>query len=309
MNKSLEKLYQEFVHFIQLIEPRSKFTVESYSRDVRKYLEYLELNEITNINDVTYEQLLNYIDDMSNKYSSATVFRSITAIRQFHQYLVRFGVLEHDISAYVTAEKRPKKLPHALTQEQLRQLLSFPKEEPKDYLDYALILVLFQTGMRVSECVNVQFTQYYQEEGWFRIIGKGNKERMVPVGKEGQEALDYYINNVRPLFEKKKTNNIFISKKGNKISRQYVHTMLQYRRNETGLIEAVSAHTLRHSLATEMLDEEVDLRIIQEILGHSDISTTQIYTHVRTKTMRDEYDQYFKDGLAFNDDKDHEGGK
>ena len=309
MNKSIRDILNEYLSSVQYSSPKSDLTLQSYKRDLTHFIKYLEDIEIKDFRDLSYEELLTYINELSDEYAPNSVYRKISSIRVFYQYLLTFNYIEHDITTYMRTTKRHKTLPKVLTVDQVRQLLSFEEKEPKDYLDKTIILLLFRTGLRVSECTNLEFVHFYQEERLLRFVGKGNKERIVPMSQDVYDALQYYIQSVRPIFEKKRTNRIFITPKGNPISRQYVHRVIQLRRMETGLNAHVSAHTLRHSLATSMLDQEVDLRIIQEMLGHADISTTQIYTHVKKNTLRNEYEKYIPGGFDFNTSDDTEGEK
>ena len=291
----MNHLVEDFIYFIQFVEPRSEQTVIAYKRDLKQYVSYLNELEIENVELITYPMIVDYVTSLQSKYKPNTVSRKVTAVKQFHNYCVRYGKVKVDVSEHVQNRARTTQLPKALTVSEINQLLSFEKKESKDFLDYAILMLLFRGGLRVSECIQLKFTQVYQEERWFRIIGKKNKERMVPLTEDAFEALFYYINNIRPTYEKVKSNYVFINQKGNNISRQYVHRMIQLRRAETNLKKKVSAHTLRHTLATTLLEQEVDLRVIQEILGHADISTTQIYTHVNKDQMKKTYDKYISD--------------
>lgn len=291
----MDRLFEDYIYFIQFVEPKSENTVKSYKRDLKQYFSYLTENDINEVEAVTYPMIVSYVDKLQSEYKPNTVSRKVTAIKQFHNYCVRYGKVKIDVSEHVQNKARTTQIPKGLSVFEVNQLLSFEKKEPKDFLDYAILLVLFRGGLRVSECVNLEFTQVYQNERWLRVIGKGNKERLVPLTEDAFDALFYYVNVIRPAFEKIKSNRIFINQKGKPISRQYVHRMIQLRGAETNLTKNISAHTLRHTLATTLLEQEVDLRVIQEILGHADISTTQIYTHVNKDQMKKTYDKYISD--------------
>lgn len=292
--QDFKKILNDFHHFIRYVQPLSENSVKAYINDVNQYLEFLIEEEIAHLDEVSYDLILVFLTHNQGHHSNATVNRKITALRRFHLYCLKFSHSQINPTTYLSARRKGSKLPKFLSEKTIRKLLSFEKVDAKDYLDYAILLVLFRGGLRVSECVDLQFSQIYQDEKLLRVIGKGNKERMIPIAKDALDALVYYIDKVRPTLIKRNLNYVFISKTGKKITRQYVHEMIQLRREEMGIDQAISAHTLRHSLATSMLDNEVDLRVIQEMLGHSDISTTQVYTHVKTNTIRNEYDQYLK---------------
>jgi integrase/recombinase XerD len=289
---------------MRFVNVRSASTINQYGFDVRQFIAYLEDIDIDDFNNVSYEILLTYIMELKGMYVPNTVYRKVASVKVFFQFLKEYEYINQDITAFIKSDRREKNLPKALTLGQIKQLLSFKKEKPKDYLDYTLILLLFRTGLRVSECTNLEFVHFYKEERLLRFIGKGSKERIVPLSEDAYINLEYYLEVVRPLFLKKRTNRIFISATGKLVTRQYIYQMLQLRSKETELRAHVSPHVLRHSMATALLEEEVDLRIIQELLGHSDISTTQIYTEVRKKTLRNEYDKYLLGGFDIEPKKE-----
>lgn len=298
----LEKHLTSYLNYIQFTEPKSEATIDSYKRDLIHFTDYLNYIEINDFNLVTYEILITYLTELEDEYASKSIERKISSIRNLFKYLLQYNIINTNVTSYIKHKRANIKLPQALNEKQIQKLFSFPKESPKDYMDYAILMVLFKTGIRVSECVDLKFNQIFEEERWLRIIGKGNKERMVPIDKEAFESLNYYIKAIRPSFEKRASQYVFIAPSGKRISRQYIHTMIQKRRLETNLSIDISAHTLRHSLATNMLNQSVDLRVIQEILGHSDIKTTQIYTHVNNEKLKNEYDEF----LDLNFDKKEE---
>lgn len=304
MNKSFSSIYDAFIHSMRFVNVRSASTINQYGFDVRQFIAYLEDIDIADFNNVSYEILLTYIMELKGMYAPNTVYRKVASVKVFFQFLKEYEYINQDITAFIKSDRREKNLPKALTLGQIKQLLSFKKEKPKDYLDYTLILLLFRTGLRVSECTNLEFVHFYKEERLLRFIGKGSKERIVPLSEDAYINLEYYLEVVRPLFLKKRTNRIFISATGKLVTRQYIYQMLQLRSKETELRAHVSPHVLRHSMATALLEEEVDLRIIQELLGHSDISTTQIYTEVRKKTLRNEYDKYLLGGFDIEPKKE-----
>ena len=304
MNKSFSSIYDAFIHSMRFVNVRSASTINQYGFDIRQFIAYLEDIDIADFNNVSYEILLTYIMELKGMYAPNTVYRKVASVKVFFQFLKEYEYINQDITAFIKSDRREKNLPKALTLGQIKQLLSFKKEKPKDYLDYTLILLLFRTGLRVSECTNLEFVHFYKEERLLRFIGKGSKERIVPLSEDAYINLEYYLEVVRPLFLKRRTNRIFISATGKLVTRQYIYQMLQLRSKETELRAHVSPHVLRHSMATALLEEEVDLRIIQELLGHSDISTTQIYTEVRKKTPRNEYDKYLLGGFDIEPKKE-----
>lgn len=289
----MDRILNDYIYHIQFTEPKSETTISAYKKDLEDFVAYLKEQQIEEFNTIKYEDLLSYIDFLEESYAKSTIDRKLSAIKNFFKYMLRYGLIDFNATSYLSSQKRQKTLPSVLNQKELKTLLSFSLNKPKDYLDMAILTLIFATGIRVSECVSLTFSQVFEEERWLKIVGKGDKERMVPISSDAFSNLKYYIENIRPQFEVSKTNRVFINEKGNHITRQYIHTMIQLRQKETGLKKKISAHTLRHTLATTMLNNEVDLRVIQEILGHSDIKTTQIYTHVDNQKMKSEYDELF----------------
>lgn len=306
MNKDINTIKNDYIFYIQYTEPKSEQTVAAYLQDLDQFMQYLQEEEIDSYQDIDYEILLDYVSFLEDKYASTSVTRKISTLRNFFKYLTQYNLVDHNVTSYLSGKKDIKRLPSSLNEGDLQKLFSFPEETFKDSLDKAILLVLFATGIRVSECVDLTFTQIFFEEKWLKIIGKGNKERMVPISSEALKSLKYYIDIVRPQFETYKSNVVFITERGNQITRQYIHTMIQYRRNQVGITKKISAHTLRHSLATNMLNKSVDLRVIQEILGHSDIKTTQIYTHVDNEKLKEEYDNFLDVNFSKKGDNSNE---
>ncbi|MDE8276115.1 tyrosine-type recombinase/integrase [Erysipelothrix rhusiopathiae] len=288
----------DFIHYLQFIDPKAALTVASYRNDLNQYIEYLEHESVSSLESVDAEVIRKYIDDIKNDYAASTIQHKIVVIRQFHQYLLNSGQLQHNPTAFVSLKNKGTRLPTIVSDDTIRKLFSFDRVTGKDFMDYAILLLLYRCGLRVSECVHLEFSQVYLDQKWLRILGKGNKERMIPLSIDAIDGLSEYINIIRPQWMIQPTEQIFINAKGKGISRQYIDSMIKSRCKEMGILTPISAHTLRHSFATAILDTGVDLRIIQELLGHQDISTTQIYTHVNKKTLKREYDQFLKGGFS-----------
>lgn len=294
----IEQAIKEYIQNLKYIEPKSQATQDSYTQEILKYGQYLQDQGFTIITEVTYNDIVTYINHLSDHLEPSSVKHNVVTIRQFHQFCYRIKLSAYDPSSFISIKAKQTRLPKTITSTNIQRLFSFSRNEPKAVLDYTLLLILFRCGLRVSECVNLTFAQVQLEEKWFRILGKGNKERMVPMTQDVHDTLKYYISTIRPSWEKKKTEHIFISPRGNLISRQYVHTMIKLRSQEQGVNQDISAHTLRHSFATTLLEKGTDIRIIQELLGHADITTTQIYTYVSTQTLKNEYDTFLQGGFS-----------
>lgn len=291
----------DFLHYIKYVEPKAELTVQSYSSDLRHYINFLQTNEIKDFKDVSFNEINHYLKSLKEDFTLSTIQHRAVSIRQFHQYLLQMGVLKSDPSQYLDVKAKGKTIPKIISEDTLEKLFSFPIKNNQDQMDLTILMLLYHSGLRVSELCALTFNQLYLDERWLRILGKGSKERLVPLSKESAEELKAYLNDVRPFLDTNKSDLIFLSKKGRTLSRQSVHTMIKYRCNQQEIKENVSAHSLRHRFATSFLERGVDLRFIQELLGHADISTTQIYTHVNIKTMRNEYDKFLPGG--FDDEK------
>lgn len=287
-----KKILAAFQHYLRFIEPKSELTVSSYLNDVNHYLNYLEKEKLNDFNTLSYQDILAYMDYYKDDLSHTTLQHRLVSIRQFHQFLVKQKYTEHDPSAHISLKKQAKRLPHSLSRGNIQLLFDQELIHDEDYLNDAIMRLLFRGGLRVSEVVNLSFAQYYKNEKWLRISGKGNKERLVPLSDDAVIALNTYIEQVRPVWLKKAQNKIFINHKGNVITRQYVYNVVRLKGQRAGINQSISPHTLRHSFATSLLEAGTDLRVIQELLGHSDIQTTQIYTHVQKDSLKKEYDTY-----------------
>ncbi|CAM3573776.1 tyrosine-type recombinase/integrase [Erysipelothrix urinaevulpis] len=298
MNHKLD----DYIHYIRYVEPKSHKTVDSYHNDLKQYSSYLQRCGINDFKDVNLNDINNFLKSLSDDYALSSIQHKAVSIRQFHGYLLQMGHTKLDPSQYLNAKRKGSTLPKIVSQTAIQSLFKFPLEKDKDYLDQAILSLLYHSGLRVSELCSLTFTQVYLDEQWIRILGKGGKERMVPISHQSKKDLEHYLRVIRPRWDVCHSDYIFINAKCKSISRQYVHTMIKYRCQIQGIKENISAHSLRHRFATSFLEEGVDLRYIQELLGHSDIATTQIYTHVDTKTMRNEYDQFFSDLDLTNND-------
>lgn len=294
----IDQVLLDYINYLQFTDPKAKATETVYINDTKKYITYLKDQNVNNINDVTYRIIIQYITQLSKTYASNTVRQHAVSIRQFHQYCYLVNSSHQDPSIFLEFKRKEFRIPVVLSAENRKRLFDFSPNTPKNALDYSILILLMHCGLRVSECTELQFSQIQFEENWLHITGKGNSQRLVPMTQKVHQSLQYYIKNVRPLWLKGESDFIFISSRGNKISRQYIHNMIKLRCLEQSVTQSISAHTLRHSFATHLLDEGVDIKIIQELLGHVDISTTQIYTHVSKNTLKQEYDQYLIGGFS-----------
>ena len=292
----LDDALELYISDITLNKGMSERSIDSYHYDLKKYIAYLREEEIENAEDITKEHIYNYIALELDELAKSSVARSITSIRNFHYFLSDSFHMKNP-AVNLSAVRKTRYLPRYLNQSELDLLFeSFNDEEPVELFNHAILEVLYSCGLRVSELCNLTMNQYNRANLFIRVLGKGNKQRMVPIAKSSAELLNRYIDTVRVQFNKKNLSYIFVNKRGNHITRKYVSDILNAKEKELGMDSSITAHSFRHTFATDLLANGADLRSVQELLGHSSISTTQIYTHVQSKQLHNAYDQFFPRG-------------
>jgi len=281
------KSYQTHISYV---DRKAKLTIESYLRDINRYYLYCESNKI-DLDQVTTNHINGYLQKLNDNHSNSTVLRTKTSIISFHKFLNQYYKLKDNPASNIQKIKKIHRYPKTINLNQINQILEINNTKHESF-QVAMFDVLYSCGLRVSELVNLNLNQLFLEQGYIRVIGKGDKERVIPMADVTRKNLKKYIDNERYLWLKNKSNLVFIKPNGKPLTRQYVYMSLKQRCNELGLMIEISPHKLRHSFATALLNGGADLRIVQELLGHSDISTTQIYTHVEGKRMHDAYNRY-----------------
>ena len=285
----LDQAIREYIISLSTAEGKAKNTVESYSRDLRQYSDYLKENNITDTSKIEEETIYSYIDDLNDRYASTSINRIKTTIRNFHHYL-NFKYNLKDPSLNVATSKGKKRLPVYATKQEIEKLMSvFNDEDPQDLFDHTILETIYGLGLRVSECCDMRTNQVNLTDGFVKILGKGNKERLIPIPEKTKKLMHMYFANVRTLWQKKNTNRFFINHFGKPIYSEYVENLIRNKAYEAGIKKPLTPHKLRHSYATHLLEGGADLRVIQELLGHSDISTTEIYTHVEQERLKEAY--------------------
>lgn len=272
----------------------SKNTLSAYRSDLEKYLEFLDENNLSaiSISKVQLDDFLVKLNEQGMKAASSA--RILASVRGYHKYLVLENLRDDDPSGKVRSPKLPKRLPKSLTQDQVMLLLAASGPEPADEAadplrlrNRAILELMYSTGARVSEIANLDVDEV-TEEGWLRLKGKGSKERLVPVGSYAATALDVYRVRVRPvLVSRGGTPALFVNQRGSRLSRQSIWEIIQTAGKACNLV--VSPHSLRHSFATHLIEGGADVRVVQELLGHASVATTQIYTMVTVDTLREIY--------------------
>ena len=272
-------------------------SVDSYLLDIYKYLEYMEKSKINSIKKINKEDIYNYLKSLdNNKYSIYSVVRKISSIKTFHRYLTSMYEI-NDVSIDIDTPRFYKKLPNILTIEEVENLLNIKLETAFDYRNKAMLEVMYATGLRVSELVNLELNNVNLDEGYVRCFGKGNKERIVPLGEIALKYLKIYIDDYRDSLEKRcLCDKIFLNNHGKGITRQGFFIILKEIAEEKGINKNITPHMLRHSFATHLLNNGADLRSIQVMLGHSNLSTTQIYTNVSNEVLKENYELYHPRG-------------
>lgn len=288
----MQTAIQDFIHYIQVERGLSVNTLQAYKRDLIQYEQYVKKNS----NKDRWEQvdrndILNYLYTLNDQdRSQATIARSLSSIRLFHQFLVREYKLSTDPSLHIESPKKVRKLPKVLSTNEVDQLLDLNNIDPLSIRNKAMLELLYATGLRVSELVSLQVSDVHLLMGFVRCYGKGGKERIVPLGDIAKEAIEIYLSQSRPiLIKRKKIDALFVNHHGNSLSRQGFWKILKTLARDKGIKKELTPHMLRHSFATHLLENGADLRAVQEMLGHADISTTQIYTHVSKKRLKDIY--------------------
>jgi integrase/recombinase XerD len=298
--KEFQAELKQYLQFIKLEKGLADNSVNSYENDLQRYLQFIaeeiQLNDLSGITLTHIEQYLEVLTDIGLTVSSIT--RNISSIRSFHEFLIVEGIANANPAELIELPKKAKKLPEILDPLEIDQILEAPdREKNAGIRDAAIIECLYATGMRVSELVNLQTNRLFFEIGFIRVLGKGNKERLVPVGEVAQQAIEHYIEVARPQFLNAKNpgkakNKLFLNQRGGPLSRMSIWNIVNRYAQEAGIKKNVYPHIFRHSFATHLLEGGADLRAVQEMLGHVSIITTEIYTHVDRSLLHQVHKQY-----------------
>lgn len=294
-HRPMDSHINEYVAHLAVERGASPNTVSAYRRDLTEYSRFLAERGLSSVEDVSRDDVTGFVSALRQRgLAPSSIERKVAAVKGFHKFLVREGVTENHPTARVPLPKVPKRLPDVLSIEQAERLLAQPfPDSPAGLRDRALLEVLYGCGLRAGEVVGLDLMDLDLEGGVMRVFGKGSKERLVPIGGLALSALDAYLRAGRPHLRPKASvtidgSAVFLSVRGRRMSRQVLHRAVSEYGRRVGL-ESLHPHTLRHSFATHLLEGGADLRALQDMLGHADISTTQIYTHVDTRHIREEY--------------------
>ena len=269
-------------------------TLSNYRRDVERYLDWLEDAGITDLGEVASTDLEDYVADLrrggdgKKGLAASSASRALVVARGLHKFAVSEGAVAADVAAGVSPPKVGEKLPGTLTIDEVGKLLdACPDETPAQLRDKALLEVLYATGARISELLALVVDDIAETRDFIKVTGKGDKQRIVPVGGAAQRALEAYLVRGRPALTTGKSHAVFLNKRGGALSRQSSWTIIKDAASRAGLDKAISPHTMRHSFATHLLEGGADVRTVQELLGHASVTTTQIYTHVTPENLRE----------------------
>lgn len=284
----------DYLHYLKVERGLSENTINSYGIDLKLFLEYLRENEIPSFKQVNKEVIVNYMQsEKNNNKANSSILRSVSSLRKFFQYLAQEKIIEKDPMLLIDTPKKKQHLPQVLTKEEVEKLLRSPNTgQVLGLRDRAMLELMYATGLRISEIINLKLEDLHLTMGTLQTLGKGHKERIVPVGDEAIKWVNRYLEEARPkLLKQKRSNYLFLNFHGNNLTRQGVWKNLKAEVRKAGIQKNITPHTLRHSFATHILEDGADLRIVQELLGHADISTTQIYTHLSNKQLADIYNR------------------
>ena len=284
---------EDYIHFLQVERQLSSNTISSYRRDLTDYIQSMEDAGHPSINKVDRTAIIGHLQRLKMEGKSArTISRHISSIRSFHQFLLRDQVTDQDPTVHLELPKIEQKLPRVLSIDEIDRLIQAPDAATlQGKRDVALLELLYGTGMRVSELIGLDMQDIHLSMGFVRVFGKGGKERIIPLGRSAIQAVQCYVEEVRPQFTEKQRNveALFVNMQGSRLTRQGCWKILKGHAQKAGIQKELTPHILRHSFATHLIENGADLRAVQEMLGHADISTTQIYTHVSKSRLKEVY--------------------
>nr|WP_244325249.1 site-specific tyrosine recombinase XerD [Dolosigranulum pigrum] len=301
MTKGTEMIGQEalaeYMIYLKIERGLSANTVTSYKRDIEKYLTFLTEKKITQLDEVSRFEILDFLQTLRQSGAADnSIIRMVSSLRKFHQYLKRESIVSDDPMQLIDTPKKASTLPKAISPQAVEQLLEAPDTTtPLGVRDRTILELMYATGLRISELVNLKLSDMHLTMGFIQTMGKGEKERIIPLGEIASQWLDHYLDGARVYLQDQSAETseyVFLNSRGKGLSRQGVWKKVKQLALEAGIDQNVTPHTLRHSFATHLLENGADLRMVQELLGHADISTTQIYTHITKTRLKQVYSDY-----------------
>jgi len=290
---SANHLADQFIHHLRVEKGLAKNTIESYSRDLARYFDFLEKRSLPPMK-ASQIDIMDYVSSLAGALSIRSIARNLSSLKVFYRFLVSDGKLKTNPARLISNPKLPRRLPDVLSSEEVERLLAAPDTQTHRGLrDRAMLELLYASGLRVSELVGLKMVNINLEAGWVRTVGKGSKERMVPMGTKAQQSLKEYLTYSRPsLLKKRSSSHLFVTARAKPMSRQAFWKIIKRCARLAGIRKEISPHSLRHSFASHLLEHGADLRSVQIMLGHADISTTQIYTHVTRERLKQIHERY-----------------
>ncbi|HHT09434.1 MAG TPA: site-specific tyrosine recombinase XerD [Atribacter sp.] len=296
LSNDLRNILEAYLQFLYWEKRLSDNTIQSYEQDLEQFVVFLEkkgMVSFSRLDQDIVEKFLRY--EAKREIAPASLSRKISALRTFFQYLIREKMSPENCAKLIDSPRFQRKIPDVLDEVEIESLLNAPDlTKPIGIRDRAILELLYASGLRVSELTSLEFSHLDLENSMLRLWGKGFKERMVPFGEEASEALKRYFQQAREqILKEKRSRSIFVGASGQPLTRQNIWVMIKKYSRKAGIEKTVTPHTLRHTFATHLLENGADLRVVQEFLGHSDIVTTQIYTHISKKILREAYARSF----------------
>jgi integrase/recombinase XerD len=291
----MDEQLKDFMDYLIVEKGSAKNTIMAYERDLKSYLHYLiNVESVHSLNDVQRVHIVHFLRFLKEQgKSSKTLARHIASVRAFHQFLLRAKAANQDPSVQIETPRLERSLPNVLSLQEVEILLNTPNTQDHFGIrDKAMLELLYATGIRVSELIGLEIDNIQLTMGFVRC--NGNKERIIPIGRAAADAIKHYLEDGRPRFTsaKQQDHALFLNHQGKQLTRQGFWKILKKLAREAGIDKELTPHTLRHSFATHLLENGADLRAVQEMLGHADISTTQIYTHVSKTKLKDVYSKF-----------------
>lgn len=284
----------DYISYLKIERGLAENTISSYRRDIQQFIDFMKEEKINSLNQVDRFDLLNFLQVLKEEgKSSNTIIRMVSSLRKFFDFCFQEKWIDQDPMLHIDTPKKAKSLPKVLSPEEVDRLIeAVDTSKPLGIRDRAMLEVMYATGMRISELVDLSLADLHLNMGFIQTLGKGSKERIIPLGGQAKNWLDQYLDQVRPsLVEKQEqeVNQVFLNYTGLGLSRQGVWKNIKQWAGKARISSKMSPHTLRHSFASHILENGADLRIVQELLGHSSISTTQIYTHISNRRLQEMY--------------------
>lgn len=295
----MEDLIEVFLNYLSVERGLSNNTIVSYRSDLNKYVNYLSRKKIGSVSNADRQTIADFMFNQKEKgLAPVSISRNLVAIKTFYRFLVRERIFKKDPTSVIESPKLWKNLPEVMSLAEVERLIKSPNlRRDQGIRDRAILEMMYATGMRASELVNLKLEDVNLEVGFVRCLGKGKKERIVPLGSKAKEALARYRDKVRPKAAKGRiVSYVFLSRLGRRISRQSLWKIIKRYAKEAKIKRVIKPHTLRHSFATHLLEGGADLRSVQEMLGHCDISTTQVYTHINKDRLKNIHKQFHPRG-------------